>query len=80
MIGKARALFLAFRQLVITVDFVENPIELLPATLATGRGIVLLEQTLASNGDRFGDGGVEPLRQPTSGIFGTGIGDGDHIE
>ena len=80
MIGKARALFLGFRQLVMTIDFVENPIELLPATFATGRGIVLLEQTLASDGDRFGDRGVEPLRQPTSGFFGTGIGDCDHIE
>ena len=62
MIGQACALFLSFGQLMMTIDFVENPIELLPAMLAAGRDIVLLKQTLASDGDRFGDGGVEPLR------------------
>ena len=57
----------------------QDLVELRTFALGPGRCLVLVEQLLAGNRHRLGNGSVELLGQTAGRFLGTGIGDRNHL-
>ena len=71
---------LACGQLVSLPDVGKHPVELLAAALAARGLVLLMENALAGDRHRLGDGRVQVLGELAGRLLRTGIGDRDHID
>lgn len=60
-------------------DLGQHAIELGPLAFGARRHFLLVEQLLAGNCDRLGDGSIKAFSQATGGLLGSGIGYGYHL-